>query len=342
MAETARSMMDQALNQMVRLVDDLLDASRITTGKLRLRKEQVELAVVVQSVADATRPMIDERGQKLAIALPAAPILLEADATRLAQVFSNLLNNAIKYSEAGGPIALSAETADGQVIVRVRDAGIGIPADQLTRIFEIFAQVDTTLERSQGGLGIGLSLTKGLVEMHGGTVEARSDGLGMGSEFIVRLPITVAEQRLEAAPEGDQKASAAAKRRILIVDDNPLGSKSTAMVLRKVGHEVATARDGIEGIESAQTFRPDAILLDIALPRLNGFDTARRIRQQPWGKNIFLIAVTGYGQDEDRHRSLEAGFDYHMVKPVNFTELKKILSDRWRATKEPLRHLESI
>jgi PAS domain S-box-containing protein len=328
MAETARSMMDQALNQMVRLVDDLLDASRITTGKLQLRKERVELAAVVQSVVDTSRQMIDEQGHKLTVNLPAAPILLDADPTRLAQVFSNLLNNATKYSEAGGQIALSAETAGDQVIVRVTDKGIGIPAGHLGRIFEIFAQVDTALERSQGGLGIGLSLAKGVVEMHGGTVEARSDGLGMGSEFIVRLPITGAERRPEAAPDGDSKASAAAKRRILIVDDNPLGSKSTAMVLRKVGHEVATARDGIEGMENARSFRPDVILLDIALPRLNGFDTARRIRAQPWGKNIYLIAVTGYGQDEDRRRSREAGFDYHMVKPVDFSELKKVLSDR--------------
>ena len=328
MAETARSMMDQALNQMVRLVDDLLDASRITTGKLQLRKERVELAAVVQSVVDTSRQMIDEQGHKLTVDLPAAPILLDADPTRLAQVFSNLLNNATKYSEAGGQIALSAETAGDQVIVRVTDTGIGIPVGHLGRIFEIFAQVDTALERSQGGLGIGLSLAKGVVEMHGGTVEARSDGLGMGSEFIVRLPITGAERRSEAAPDGDSKASAAAKRRILIVDDNPLGSKSTAMVLRKVGHEVATARDGIEGMENARSFRPDVILLDIALPRLNGFDTARRIRAQPWGKNIYLIALTGYGQDEDRRRSREAGFDYHMVKPVDFSELKKVLSDR--------------
>ncbi len=211
MAENARSMMDQALNQMVRLVDDLLDASRITTGKLQLRKERVELAAVVQSVVDTSRPMIDEQGHKLTVALPAAPILLDADPTRLAQVFSNLLNNATKYSEAGGHIALSAEPEGDQVIVRVTDAGIGIPADHLPRIFEIFAQVDTALDRSQGGLGIGLSLAKGLVEMHGGTIEAHSDGPGSGSEFIVRLPIVVAEPLSESAPDGDAKASAARK-----------------------------------------------------------------------------------------------------------------------------------
>ena len=194
MAENARSMMDQALNQMVRLVDDLLDASRITTGKLQLRKERVELAAVVQSVVDTSRSLIDEHGHKLTVALPPAPILLDADPTRLAQVFSNLLNNAAKYSEAGGHIALSAERRGDQVMVRVTDTGIGIPADHLPRIFEMFAQVDTALERSQGGLGIGLSLAKGLVEMHGGRIEAHSDGPGMGSEFIVRLPIVVAER----------------------------------------------------------------------------------------------------------------------------------------------------
>ena len=257
----------------------------------------------------------------------AAPILLDADPTRLAQVFSNLLNNAAKYGEAGGHIALSAELEGDQVVVRVTDTGIGIPADHLPRIFEIFAQVDTALERSQGGLGIGLSLAKGLVEMHGGRIEAHSDGPGLGSEFIVCLPIVVAERLPKSAPNDDEKASPNAKYRILIVDDNSLGSKTTTMVLHAMGHEVATAHDGIEGMEQAQRFRPDVILLDIGLPRLNGLETARRIREQPWGKSIFLIAVTGYGQEEDRRRSLEAGFDYHMVKPIDFAELKKKLAD---------------
>jgi PAS domain S-box-containing protein len=329
MAENARSIMDQALNQMVRLVDDLLDVSRITTGKLKLRKERVELATVVQSAVDTSRPLIEEQGHKLRITLPAAPILLDADPTRLAQVFSNLLNNAAKYSEQGGHITLSAEPAPGEIVVRVTDRGIGIPADHLPRIFQLFAQVETASDRSQGGLGIGLSLVKGLVEMHGGKIEAHSEGAGHGSEFVVRLPMTRAEPLSEShrAKDDDEGASPAAKYRILIVDDNRLSSDSTATALGLMGHEVATARDGIEGIERAQVFRPDVILLDIGLPEVNGFETARRIREQPWGKNIFLIAVTGYGQEEDRRRSLEAGFNYHLVKPLSFAELKHKFSE---------------
>jgi PAS domain S-box-containing protein len=329
MAENARSIMDQALNQMVRLVDDLLDVSRITTGKLKLRKERVELATVVQSAVDTSRPLIEEQGHKLIITLPAASILLDADPTRLAQVFSNLLNNAAKYSEQGGHITLSAEQKADEVIVRVTDRGIGIPADHLPRIFQLFAQVETASDRSQGGLGIGLSLVKGLIEMHGGKIEAHSEGPGRGSEFVARLPMISAEpiSGSYTAKEDDESASPAAKYRILIVDDNRLSSDSTATALGLMGHELATARDGIEGIERAQTFRPDVILLDIGLPEVNGFETARRIREQPWGKNIFLIAVTGYGQEEDRRRSLQAGFNYHLVKPLSFSELKDKLSE---------------
>jgi PAS domain S-box-containing protein len=329
MAENTRSMMDQALNQMVRLVDDLLDASRITTGKLQLRKERVELAAVVQSAVDTIRPLIDEHGHKLTVSLPPAPVMLEADPTRLAQVLSNLLNNAAKYSEDGGQIALSAERQGDEIMVRVTDTGIGIPAGHLPRIFEMFAQVDTTFERSQGGLGIGLSLVKGLVEMHGGRIDAHSAGPGTGSEFMVRLPAAVTEP-LSASHRANgesEKASPAAKYRILIVDDNRLSASSTAMLLRLMGHDLATAHDGIEGMECARTFRPDVILLDIGLPQLNGYETARRIREQAWGKSIFLIAVTGYGQEEDRRRSLEAGFDYHIVKPVDFVELEKTLTE---------------
>jgi PAS domain S-box-containing protein len=329
MVENTRSMMDQALNQLVRLVDDLLDVSRITTGKLQLRKQRVELAAVVQSAVETSRPLIDEQRHKLTIALPQAPVLLDADPTRLAQVFSNLLNNAAKYSEEGGAIALSAECQGQEVVVRVTDKGIGIPTEHLPRIFEMFAQVDTAFERSQGGLGIGLALVKGLVEMHGGRIAARSDGPGKGSEFAVRLPLVISQPMPGSQPANDagKKPSPGASCRILIVDDNRLSSKSTAMLLRLMGHELATAHDGIEGIECARTFRPDVILLDIGLPRLNGYETARRIREQPWGRNVFLIAVTGYGQDEDRRRALAAGFNYHLVKPVNFAELEKKLGE---------------
>jgi PAS domain S-box-containing protein len=328
-AENARSIMDQALNQMVRLVDDLLDVSRITTGKLKLRKERVELAAVVQSAVETTRPLIDEQGHQLTVRLPPTSILLDADPTRLAQVFSNLLNNAAKYSERGGHITLSAEPEGNEVIVRVTDRGIGISPDHLPRIFHLFAQVETASDRSQGGLGIGLSLVRGLVEMHGGTIEANSEGPGRGSELIVRLPRANAEPLSEshaAEPDG-AKTSPTPKYRILVVDDNQLSARSTAIALGLMGHDLATARDGIEGIERARTFQPDVILMDIGLPEMNGHETARRMRQQPGGKNIILIAVTGYGQEADRRRSLEAGFDYHLVKPLNFAELKDKLSE---------------
>ena len=329
MAENTRSMMDQALNQMVRLVDDLLDASRITTGKLQLRKEWVELAAVVQSAVETSRPLIDEQGHKLTVTLPPAPVLLDADPIRMAQVFSNLLNNAAKYSEEGGHIALTAEMQGEEVLVRVTDRGIGIPAEHLPRIFEMFAQVDTTFDRSQGGLGIGLSLVKGLVGMHGGRIDAHSDGPGKGSEFVVRLPVVITQPSPGLHPANDdrEEAPSAAKCRILIVDDNSLSSKSTAMLLRLMGHEIATAFNGFEGIEVAGTFRPDVILLDIGLPKLDGYEVAQRIREQPWGKGTLLIAVTGYGQEEDRRRSLQAGFDYHMIKPVNLAELEKTLTE---------------
>ena len=327
LAENARSMMDQALTQMIRLVDDLLDISRITTGKLHLRKERVELAAVVQSSMETSRPLMEEHGHKFTVSLPSTPILLDADPTRLAQVFSNLLNNAAKYSENGGHIGLSAERRHDEIVVRVTDHGIGIPSDHLRRIFEMFAQVETDFVKAQGGLGIGLSLVKGLVDMHGGTIEARSEGPGRGSEFIVRLPGGSPVSGSRSANEAAEKASPAVRRRILIVDDNRLSSESTAMLLRLIGHDTATAHDGGEGLERAEAFRPEIVLLDIGLPGLNGYAVARRLREQPWGGNIFLIAVTGYGQEEDQRRSVEAGFDHHMVKPINMVELLEKLSE---------------
>ena len=327
--EETRAMMDQALNQMVRLVDDLLDVSRITTGKLQLRKERVELAAVMRSAIETSRPLIDERGHKLIVKLPPEPILIDADPIRMAQVFSNLLNNAAKYSEEGGEITLSAELQGNDVVVRFTDRGIGIRADDLPRIFDIFAQVNTDSERAEGGLGIGLSLVKRLVEMHGGSIEVSSAGPGSGSEFTARLPTTSAARLSVLYPKEaeEETASIATKRRILIVDDNRLSSQSTAMLLRMAGHEVATAHDGVQGVEYARSFQPEVILMDIGLPQLNGYEAARDIRQESWGKNIFLIAVTGFGQDEDRRRSLEAGFNYHFVKPIDVVELEKKLSE---------------
>jgi PAS domain S-box-containing protein len=334
-SEKVQSIMEYQLSHLVRLVDDLLDVSRLTLGKLELRRERVELATVVRNAVEASRALIEQQGHELTVVLPPTPILLDADPIRLVQVFQNLLNNAAKYSDRGGRIQFTAELASegrpppGEVVVRVKDAGIGIPAAQLPHVFEIFLQVDKAWERVQGGLGIGLSLVKGFVEMHGGRVEAHSDGLGKGSEFVVYLPVVVAERRLKSRPtkDGDEDArpSASAHHRILVVDDLRDNAESLALLLRLMGHEVATAYDGLEAVEAAGTFRPDVILLDIGLPKINGYEAARRIRAQPWGKGMVLAAFTGWGQEEDRLRAAEAGFDHHFVKPVAPAEIENLL-----------------
>ena len=327
-AEQVRTMMERQLTQMVRLVDDLLDVSRITRGKIELRKERVELAAVVQSAVETCRPLIEAAGHELTLTLPPEPISLDADLIRLAQVFSNLLNNAAKYTEQGGHIWLTAERHGGEVMVKVRDTGLGIPTDMLPRTFDMFTQVDRALERSQGGLGIGLTLVKRLVEMHGGSVEARSDGPGKGSEFIVRLPVAVASASHQPRPPkgAGEKTAPPAKRRILVVDDNKDSADSLSMMLSITGMEVRTAYDGLEAVEAATAFNPDVVLLDIGMPKLNGYEAARRIREQPRGKDMLLVAVTGWGQEEDRRRSQEAGFNFHMLKPVDPAALQHMVA----------------
>jgi PAS domain S-box-containing protein len=325
--EQAQSMMGRQLAQMVRLVDDLLDVSRISRGTLELRKERVRLSAVVTSAVETSRPMIDYLGHKLTVTLPNETIIVDADLTRLAQVFSNLLNNSAKYMDRGGHIRLTAERRGSDVVVSVKDTGIGIAADHLPRIFEMFSQVECSLERSQGGLGIGLTLVKRLVEMHGGVIDARSDGLGTGAEFAVRLPVVVgATEGLTAPSENDEPSAPKSSLRILIVDDNRDGADSLVMLLRIMGNDTRTAYDGQQGVDAAEEFRPDVILLDIGLPKLNGYEACRRIREQPWGKSVLLIAVTGWGQEDDRQRSREAGFDHHMVKPVDPRALMKLLA----------------
>jgi CheY-like chemotaxis protein len=259
------------------------------------------------------------------VSLPDAPLYLDADPVRLAQVFSNLLNNAARYTEAGGHIRLIVERQGSDVLVSVKDNGIGIAAEMLPRIFEMFSQATPALERSQSGLGIGLSLVKGLVELHGGRVEAQSDGPGKGSEFVVRLPVVVAKQVQEVQPLGDDEPTVA-KCRILIVDDLRDSADSLAMLLRMSSHEVHTAYDGEEAVIAAEKFKPEVVLLDIGMPKLNGYDACRSIREKPWGKEICLIAVTGWGQEDDRRRTEEAGFNGHMVKPVNSRDLMKFLA----------------
>jgi two-component system, chemotaxis family, CheB/CheR fusion protein len=315
---------ERQLAQMVRLVDDLLDLNRITHDRLELRRSEVELSSVIQQAVEVARPLIDAAGQKLTVNLPAEPIYLNADRARLAQVFGNLLNNSCKYTRPQGQISLSAKRVDDEVLVTVRDNGAGIPADKLSSIFDMFMQVDRTAERSQGGLGIGLTLVQRLAEMHGGSVEAKSDGEGKGSEFVVRLPVL--EKRAEvSSTETAAPARTSAQRRILIVDDNQDSADSLAMLLQLTGNETYMAHDGVEAVEAIEKHRPEVVLLDIGLPKLDGHEVCRRIREQPWGKDIVVIALTGWGQEDDRRKSEEAGFNGHLVKPVDYDKLLKLL-----------------
>jgi len=323
--EQVRSMMERQLTHMVRLIDDLMDVSHITRGKLQLRKEHVPLAAVLESALETIRPLVEQAGQELTVTLPQQPLMVDADATRLAQVFQNLLHNAAKYSDRGGHIQLNVEVQERDVMVTVKDAGIGIAADQLPHIFKMFTQVDRSLEMVRGGLGVGLTLVKRLVEMHGGRVEAMSEGLGRGSEFVVRLPIVV-EASNPHESGGAAEHPVTSSFRILVVDDNRDSADSLSEMLKMTGNDTRTAYDGQAGVDVAGEFRPDVILLDIGLPKLNGYEACRRIRNEPWGQRIVLIAVTGWGQDEDRRRSHEAGFDRHLVKPVDPQALMTILA----------------
>jgi PAS domain S-box-containing protein len=325
--EQARALMQRQTDQMVRLVDDLLDVSRIATGKLELRKEPVQLRLVVRSAVEISRPLIEHMGHELTVTLPPHPLTVDADMTRLAQVFSNLLNNAAKYTEHGGHIWLTVERQGSDVLVSVKDNGIGIAADHLPGVFRMFSQVQESLERAQGGLGIGLTLVKRLVEMHGGRIEARSEGRGKGAEFVVHLPLIVEACGPNAPAEPDEPPAPKSSLRILIVDDNRGCADSLGMLLRIMGYDIHTAYDGQQGFEVAKEFRPDVALLDIDLPKLDGYEVCRRIREQPWGKGVILIAATGWGHEEDRRRSHDAGFDRHLVKPVDSGALMRMLTE---------------
>jgi len=327
MLSQARTMIERQVRQMVRLVDDLLDVSRISRNKLELRREGIELAAIVKSAAETSRPLIEAAAHELHVSLPAEPVRLDADPVRLAQAFANLLNNAAKYSGRGGRITLTAERDAGDVRICVHDTGIGIPADKLPHIFDLFVQVDGSRDGSQGGLGIGLTLVRRLVEMHGGTVEARSEGSGRGSEFIIRLPLAAEPEprRLPGSEGKHAPGKAVLSRRVLVVDDNQDAADSLAEILELLGHEVEIGYNGIQAVEKVQSFQPHLALLDLGMPGLNGYDAARRIRQQP-GCGVMLVALTGWGQDEDKRRSREAGFDAHLVKPVDLAVLEKILA----------------
>jgi PAS domain S-box-containing protein len=313
----AIDMIDRQVRQMARLLDDLLDVSRITRDKLELRRQRVGLAAVIQGAVEMSRPLIASREHELEICLPRDPMVLNADLTRLAQVFANLLNNAAKYTDPGGRICLAAERRGHEAVVSVRDSGIGIPAEHLPHVFEMFSQVASALDRSEGGLGIGLSLVRGLVEMHGGRVEARSDGPGKGSEFLVRLPLAD-DSIVEATPEAAAlQAGRRGGRRILVVDDNRDSAVSMGEFLRASGHQVDFAYDGHAAVDSTLSLVPDVVILDIGLPGLNGYEACRRIREHPPGKRLILIALTGWGQEADRRKAVEAGFDHHLTKPVD-------------------------
>jgi PAS domain S-box-containing protein len=325
----ARAVMERQVHNLVRLIDDLMDVSRISRGKIELRKERLNLATIVQSAVEISGAQVHAARHELTVTLPSEPLWVHADHARLAQVVANLLNNAAKYTEPGGRIGLTAERHGDQAAIHVRDTGIGVPAEMLPHLFDMFVQVTSSLERSQGGLGIGLTLVRRLVEMHGGTVEAHSAGAGQGSEFVVRLPLAPEPvNRSEAAPPVPTQPppGGSSGLRILVVDDNRDSAESLGMLLKLLGHEVRMAHNGPAALESARTFQPAIMLLDIEMPGMNGYEVARRAREEPSGKDMLLVAMTGYAGEQDRRHCDEAGFDRHMVKPVDLSQLQHMLA----------------
>jgi signal transduction histidine kinase len=321
----SRDMIERQVGQMVRLVDDLIDVSRVTTGKLALRRERVELGAVARSALEAVEPLAQARGQVIHTRLPEAPVYLNADPTRLSQVFLNLLNNAVKFTDPGGRIEFTSELRGDELVAKVRDEGIGIAPGMLESIFDMFAQADRSLERSTAGLGVGLALSRRLVELHGGSIVARSEGPGKGSEFEVRIPAPGAAEAAGRA-RGQGGASEGAKRhRILLVDDNEDYAQSLARVLHAMGNEVRVAHDGASGLHAAREFRPSVALLDIGMPRMNGFELARKLREMPETVGTILLAVSGFSQPADRERGRQSGFDEYLVKPVAVERLKALL-----------------
>jgi len=326
----AIEVIERQTQHMARLIDDLLDVNRISRNTLELRKETVELGAVIAAAIEASRPLIEANRQELIVTTPSEPIFLEADAVRLAQIFSNLLNNASKYSkgpDGGGSIRLAATLEGDTAVVTVRDSGIGIAPGMLPKIFDLFTQVGHSSGHSEGGLGIGLSLAKRLAEMHGGSIEARSEGLNRGSEFIVRLPAQKTSRRHTGPAPAEPNLQSETKRKILVADDNADVAETFQIMLQMLGHEVQVALDGLEAIEKAEHFRPDVVVLDVGMPKLDGLETARRLRQQPCAKNAVLIAITGWGNEKDKRKTAEAGFNVHLVKPVDPAMIVKVLTD---------------
>jgi PAS domain S-box-containing protein len=325
--DPVREIMERQVDQMVRLIDDLLDVSRISHGKIELQRETIELATIISTAVETARPLIDAAGHQFALSLPAEPVLLDADPVRIAQTIGNLLNNAAKYTKPGGQIWLSVRKDGNEAAISIRDTGLGIPADMLPLVFDMFAQVDRTLTRAQGGLGIGLTLAKIFIEMHGGRIEAHSDGPDKGSEFVVHLPMLHGLERRPAfkssMPDSQRSAT---RRRILIVDDTRAAGYVLGKLLETMGQQVCTAHNAATALESARRERPDLVISDIGMPGMDGYELARRLRREPGLEGLILVALTGYGQDRDKQRAKASGFDYHLVKPVGLKALQDLLA----------------
>jgi PAS domain S-box-containing protein len=328
--EKARSMMDRQLSHMVRLIDDLLDVSRISSNRLHLQKSHVSLSDIVNHALEGVGSSIQAAGHQLDVSIPERTVVFDADLIRLAQVLGNLLSNSVKYTPKGGRIWLKAEVRGGEAVLSVKDTGIGVPHEALPRLFEMFSQVDRSVERVTGGLGIGLALVKGLVETHGGTVSAESPGPGLGSTFTVRLPILGTDAALlhtEAAAPSDVAVPVMLRRKVVVADDSVDGAEAMAELLEAMGNEAHVTHDGLSVVELVERVRPELVLMDVGMPRQNGLDATRQIRQQPWGRQVTIIALTGWGQEADRQRSRAAGCDGHLVKPIDFQQLEKLLNE---------------
>jgi PAS domain S-box-containing protein len=325
----ARDVIDRQVQQLTHLIDDLLDVARLSRGQLVLRTEPTDIGAILHHAVETSQPLLNAAGHALTLRLPTEPLPLEAAPLRLAQVFTNLLNNAAKFTERGGQITVQAERQGTEAVVTVEDTGIGIPAAVLPTVFDGFTQADSSLERRYGGLGLGLSLVKALVERHGGRVEAHSAGPGHGSTFRVHLPLSLQPAAPASRPPRMERELAGHHRshRILVVDDNVEAATSLAVLLELLGQDVQLAYEGSEALATAETFRPDVIFLDLGMPTMNGYEVARRLRAQPWGNTVRLVALTGWGQEEDRRRTQAAGFDQHWVKPLDPTALERFLAE---------------
>ena len=325
LVEKARATMERQLQQLVRLTDDLLDVSRITQDKVELKRERIDLRTIVQSAVEAMRPLVSDRGHTLRVEVPSEPLYVDVDFTRVAQAFSNLLSNAAKYTDRGGEISISAIREDGAAVVGVRDNGIGIPREMLTRIFDMFTQLQAQRERTTSGLGVGLSLARRLVDLHGGTIEARSDGQGRGSEFVIRLPLAPVAAPAETTHLQPRPLPAGACR-VLIAEDNSDAAEMMRVMLCFGGHDVKVASDGVQAVAIAEVLRPDVAFIDIGMPRMDGYEAARRIRRA-LGDRVMLVALTGWGQEDDKARAREAGFDHHLTKPAEPEMMERMITD---------------